>query len=132
MRKIVFAVAAAVALGTATMTGSAMAAPHGGGGGMGHAGGGGMGRAGGFGHPGGAPGGAGFAAARAAPRGFVGHPGPGPGRFAFHRGHGRFFGPSIGLYAYGGPIYPYYGGCWVHRRVWTPYGWRWRLVDVCY
>jgi len=57
----------------------------------------------------------------AAPHGHFGH-----GGFAFHgRGfHGGFFGPGIGLYDYG-------GGCWVRSRVWTPFGWRWRLVDVC-
>jgi hypothetical protein len=64
----------------------------------------------------------------------------------FHHGwHGggfRRFGPGIGLglgfaagypyYAYAG--YPYYGydSCVVPRRIWTPYGWRSRLVNVCY
>jgi hypothetical protein len=65
---------------------------------------------------------------------FGGHPGPGPGRFAFHHGHGRFFGPGIGLYAYGGPDYGYGydDGCWVNQRIWTPYGWQWRPINVCY
>jgi hypothetical protein len=40
-------------------------------------------------------------------------PGPPPG---------PSFGP--GFYDYGGP-------CLVHRWVWTPFGWRWRLVDEC-
>lgn len=52
-----------------------------------------------------------------------GHPG-GFGRGFGYRGHGgRFYGPGVGLYAY--------TGCWIHRRVWTPFGWRWRLVEVC-
>jgi hypothetical protein len=47
----------------------------------------------------------------------------------FHR-HG-FIGFGFGPYAYGG--YPYYDeGCYlVRRRVWTPYGWRIRRVEVC-
>lgn len=81
MRKTMLAIAAAVALGTATMTTGAMAAPHG--------------------H-------------------FGGHGG-------FHGGWGGGWG---GLYAFGGPAY--YGGCWQRRWVPTPYGMRWRLVNVCY
>lgn len=119
MRKTILAVAAALALGTATMaTGAVAAPPHGG---MGHGGPGfgGMGRPGGMGM--GRPGGMGMGR----PGGMAfGRPGPG-GRFAFRGGRrGRFFGPGFGLYAYG-------GGCWVRRWVWTPFGFRWRLVDVC-
>ena len=54
-----------------------------------------------------------------------------------HFGHG-FRGGFGGLYAFGGPGYyddDYYdnydNGCWVRRLVPTPYGLRWRLVDVC-
>jgi hypothetical protein len=109
MRKTMLAIAAAVALGAATLSTGALAAPHG------------MGGPGGF---GGGPRG-GFSGGMSHPGGW-GH----PGGFAFHGR--RFFGPGIGLYAYGG--YPWWGydGCWVRERVWTPYGWRWRLVDVCY
>jgi hypothetical protein len=44
-----------------------------------------------------------------------------------HPGFGgpRFVGQRIGLYDYGGP-------CWVRRVVPPPFGWRWRLVNVCY
>jgi hypothetical protein len=48
---------------------------------------------------------------------------------------GRFFGPGLGIAGFYGYGYPYYygGGCaWVRRLVPTPYGWRWRLVPVCY
>jgi hypothetical protein len=85
MRKTLFAVAAAVVLGMATMTTGAMArGSHGWGG-----------------------------------HGWGGH----GGHFAFRGYRGGFYGPGVGLYAY--------TGCWVHRRVWTPFGWRWRLVEIC-
>ena len=63
----------------------------------------------------------------------------------FHGGfrHGGFrgFGPLVGVgvglglagsYPYWG--YPaYYGdGCLAPRRIWTPYGWRVRWVNICY
>ncbi len=59
----------------------------------------------------------------------------------FHRGFGfRHFGPRL---AFGAPFlygayagYPYYyagyDGCLAPRRIWTPYGWRVRWVNVCY
>jgi hypothetical protein len=51
--------------------------------------------------------------------------------FDRHR-HRRFFGFG-GIYAFGGPWYDYdYDSCYQWRRVWTPYGWRWRDVWVCY
>lgn len=63
----------------------------------------------------------------------------------FHRGFGgyRGFGPGIGLgvglgFAAGYPYYSYagypygYDGCVVPQRVWTPYGWRTRLLNRCY
>ena len=67
-------------------------------------------------------------------------------RGGFHHGgfrHGfRRFGPGIGLglglglglgYPYYAATYPYgYDGCVRPRRVWTPYGWRVRLVNICY
>jgi hypothetical protein len=84
MRKILLAGAAALTLGTATMTTGAMAAPP-------------------------------------------------HGHGAFHGGpafHGGWHGGWGGLYAFGGPAY--YGGCWQRRWVPTPFGPRWRLVNVCY
>jgi hypothetical protein len=74
----------------------------------------------------------------------------GGGFHGFHGGfHGGFrpgfrgFGPAVGIglglglaagypyYAYAG--YPYgYDGCLAPRRIWTPYGWRTRWVNVCY
>jgi len=52
----------------------------------------------------------------------------------------RHFGPRV---AFGAPFlygayagYPYYAAygddCLAPRRIWTPYGWRIRLVNVCY
>jgi len=102
MRKMMIAVAAAIALGTATMATGAMAqrGGHGGGGGAHFGGGGGMHMGGGGMHFGGGP-----------------HFGGG-GHFAF-RGH-RGFG---GLYSYGG--WPYYGDGYSSCYVATPYGWVW-------
>jgi hypothetical protein len=59
------------------------------------------------------------------------------GGFGFRR-----FGPGIGLglglgyglgYPYYAGYYPYYAydGCIRPRRVWTPYGWQIRPVNVC-
>lgn len=56
-----------------------------------------------------------------------------------HRGFGfaPFAGAAIGL-GIAGAAYPYWGypaysdGCLVPRRIWTPYGWRTRLINVCY
>lgn len=63
------------------------------------------------------------------------------GFHGFHGGGFRRFGPGIGLgiglglglgYPYYAAAYPYgYDGCARPRRIWTPYGWRVRLVDVC-
>jgi hypothetical protein len=141
MRKTICAVAAVLALGAATMTG-AMAAPFSGHGaataGAAH-----MGAApGGGARFGGAPaiGGSNFGTARI---------GAGPavsGRVAtanpaFNHGgnfrHG-WHGGWGGLYAFGGswigPDYNDYGydSCWQRRLVPTPFGLRWRLVNVCY
>lgn len=123
-----------LAIGTALARGGG--GGHGGGGGGGHFGGGG-------GHFGGAHfggtahfGSMGLGAAPA--RSFGGVRYFGGTRFGtarFHRGpfvgfrfrHGRrFFGPA---YTYYGPYYHH--RCWVHRRVWTPWGWRWRLFNRC-
>ena len=53
-----------------------------------------------------------------------------------HRGFGfaPFVGAAVGLgLAAGYPYYGYYGdGCLAPRRIWTPYGWRTRWVNVCY
>ena len=69
-------------------------------------------------------------------------PGGGGGGFrgfhsGFHGGGFRRFGPGIGLGIGLGLGYPYYAGyygndgCLAPRRVWTPYGWRFRYVNVC-
>jgi hypothetical protein len=65
----------------------------------------------------------------------------GGGFHGFHGGfhHGGFgfrrFGPAIGFgVGLGFPYYAsYYGddGCLTPRRVWTPYGWRVRYVNLC-
>jgi hypothetical protein len=78
--------------------------------------------------------GGGFARGGFAGSGFRGAWGPG------FRGGFRHFGPRVAfgsafLYgAYAG--YPYYyagyDGCLAPRRIWTPYGWRIRWVNVCY
>jgi hypothetical protein len=57
----------------------------------------------------------------------------------FHRGFGfaPFVGAAVGL-GIAGAAYPYWGGygygggCLVRERIWTPYGWRVRVVDICY
>ena len=56
-------------------------------------------------------------------------------RGGFHGGF-RHFGPGIGFGIGLGLGYPYYAsyaydGCLAPRRVWTPYGWRFRYVNVC-
>lgn len=55
------------------------------------------------------------------------------------RGGFPFVGAAVGLglaasYPYWGgyPGYGYASGCLVRERFWTPYGWRVRVVDVCY
>src|SRR5437763_8173459 len=71
----------------------------------------------------------------------------GGGFHGFHGGfHGGFrpgfrrFGPAVGVglglglaaaYPWGYPAY-YDDGCLAPRRIWTPYGWRTRWVNVCY
>jgi hypothetical protein len=144
MRKHMIAIAAAAALGAATMATTAFAAPHGG---AAHMGGGApMARMGGGG--GGVPH-ANFGAAnvgRANGAANFAHNGgahfAGPhGNFAaggFDHGHRRGFpgyGIVGGLYAFGGPDYygynDYSDGCWQRQLVPTPYGLQWQLVDVC-
>lgn len=60
----------------------------------------------------------------------------------FQRGFGfaPFVGAAVGL-GIAGATYPYWGGypgygygngCLVRERVWTPYGWRIRVIDACY
>jgi len=69
--------------------------------------------------------------------GFGFRPGFRPG-FGFHRGFRPGFplvGAAVGLgIAASSPWwgYGYGGGCLVPRRVWTPWGWRTRWIDVCY
>jgi len=158
MRKQVIALAAALALGTIST--AAMAQHHGnagfgggggGGGGAVHMGGGGGGAAMAHGNAG-FSGGGGGGAALARPTGpsnFAGIRGTGTqaniaprGNFAAngfvrdHDRHFRHFRGGAGLFAFGGPLYDdyddsYADGCWQRRLVPTPFGWRWRLVDVC-
>jgi hypothetical protein len=49
---------------------------------------------------------------------------PKPHYHHHHWGHGHGFG--IGFIGGG------YQGCYVSRRVLTPYGYRWRTVNICY
>ena len=80
-------------------------------------------------------------AASARGMGGGGFRGGGGGFHGFHGGfhHGGFgfrrFGPGIGFgVGLGFPYYAsYYGddGCLSPRRVWTPYGWRIRYVNLC-
>jgi hypothetical protein len=43
----------------------------------------------------------------------------------------RFFRPRFG-FRFGAPFaYGAFAGCNQLRRVWTPFGWRWRRVWVC-
>src|SRR5690348_16929426 len=57
-------------------------------------------------------------------------------RFGFRRCFGfPLVGAAVGLgIAASSPWwgYGYGGGCLVPRRVWTPWGWRTRWIDVCY
>jgi hypothetical protein len=50
------------------------------------------------------------------------------GGWGFH--HHHWWGPRVGFYV-GGPAYAY-DGCLRRRWVPTPWGWRPRLVNVCY
>ena len=50
-------------------------------------------------------------------------------RGGWHHGHHGWGGPRF--YA-GGPVSYGYGGCYVKRLVDTPYGLRYRVVNVCY
>jgi hypothetical protein len=62
------------------------------------------------------------------------------GGFRHHGFRGGFplVGAAVGLglaasYPYWGGYPGYYGGgCLVRERIWTPYGWRIRVVDACY
>ena len=44
-------------------------------------------------------------------------------------GHHHHFGPGFGIGYFGGGYGG--GGCFVTRRVPTPFGFRWRTVNVC-
>jgi hypothetical protein len=48
------------------------------------------------------------------------------GRRHYRRGYGFGFYPWVGFGAYAA-----YDSCYRLRRVWTPYGWQWRRVNVC-
>jgi hypothetical protein len=115
----VFALAAALTIGSLAISTDAFAR-HGGGGGA---------HFGGAAHIGG--GGARFIGSGPARFGgarFVGGPRFGTFRHGFR--HHRFFrrGLAIGFY----PYYAYDYGCYRLRHVLTPWGWRWRRVNVCY
>jgi hypothetical protein len=63
-----------------------------------------------------------------APPGFVGRRGP-AFRGRYPDGEGRPFARRVfrnGTYQY------YYYGCHAWRRAATPWGWRWRRVNICY
>jgi hypothetical protein len=149
MRKRLLAMAAGLALGAATITTAAVAAPHGGG----HAGfSGGHANFGGGGHPA-----FGGVHSFAAPQGHAGgnfaannwHGNGGSwhgngGNWVGHRGGYGYYGPSVGAYAFGGYGPDYYDsydgsdyaydgsdGCYQRQLVQTAYGAQWQLVDVC-
>ena len=46
-----------------------------------------------------------------------------------HHHHHHHWGPGFGVGFIGGGGYD---GCYVTRRVLTPFGFRWRTVNVCY
>lgn len=50
------------------------------------------------------------------------------GGFWPHHHHHHHWGPGFGFIGGGGG----YDGCYVTRRVLTPFGFRWRTVNVCY
>ena len=50
----------------------------------------------------------------------------------FHHHHGFGWGHGFGVGFVGGGYGGGYDGCWQTRRVWTPFGFRWRTVNVCY
>jgi Spy/CpxP family protein refolding chaperone len=50
------------------------------------------------------------------------------GFFWPHHHHHHHWGPGFGVGFVGGG----YDGCWQTRRVLTPFGFRWRTVNVCY
>ena len=151
MRKRLLAMAAGLALGAATITTAAVAAPHGGG----HSGfsGGHANFGGGGGHPA-----FGGVHSFAAPQGHAGgnfaannwHGNGGSwhgngGNWVGHRGgYGGYYGPSVGAYAFGGYGPDYYDsydgsdyaydgsdGCYQRQLVQTAYGAQWQLVDFC-
>ena len=51
------------------------------------------------------------------------------GGFWPHHHHHHHWGPGFGVGFIGGGGYD---GCYVTRRVLTPFGFRWRTVNVCY
>ncbi len=74
------------------------------------------------------------------------HGGFARGGYGWHGGYRRGWGPGVGaaiglgvLGAAAAGAYGYYGpygygdaGCYATQRIWTPYGWRLRTVNVCY
>lgn len=47
----------------------------------------------------------------------------------WHPHHHHHWGPGFGIGFVGGGGYD---GCYVTRRVLTPFGFRWRTVNICY
>lgn len=124
MRRKIIGIAAAAALGVATIA-TGIAAPFGGHGGTGghFSGGGGMG--GGAHFSGGVHGGF-------APHMTGGFSGTHFNRFAFHHGfHNRFFFHHHHFFHRRAFFAVVGDGCWRWRHVWTPFGWRWRRIWVC-
>lgn len=49
--------------------------------------------------------------------------------FKGHFKHGHYGHYNV----YYGGYYPYYPNCfWKKQKIWTPYGWQWQKVKVCY
>ncbi|MBI5128832.1 MAG: hypothetical protein HZA66_05275 [Rhodopseudomonas palustris] len=56
----------------------------------------------------------------------------GGGGWGWHPHHHHWHGPAFGIgYIGTGYVGNGYGGCYVTRRVPTPYGWRWRTFNIC-
>ena len=68
------------------------------------------------------------AIALAPPAASAGWKGGWGGGFGHHHHFHGFYGPTFGVGYVGG----YDDGCYVTRRIMTPYGYRLRTVNVCY
>ena len=50
-------------------------------------------------------------------------------RYWHHGWHHGYWHHGYRAWAWAPPVFGH--GCWRTRRVWTPFGWRWRRVYVC-